>query len=220
MRCIALPVAVALQLSLAAAHSWVEQNRLISGNGTYVGNPGFARGNVLRTSPGFSDVPMVHLIGPTVKPTDQMCSPTQENANQTAGSPRLQAPVGSFIALEYQENGHVTLPNNQPGKPANRGTVFIYGTSSPQPNENFSAIHNVWNTDGTGGDKRGKLLATQNFDDGQCYQINGGNISVARQAEFPKKPDNIQGADLWCQNDIALPQDLSVGKPYTLYWVW
>jgi hypothetical protein len=28
------------------------------------------------------------------------------------------------------------------------------------------------------------------------------------------------GADLWCQQDIALPQDAPVGKPFTLYWVW
>ncbi|KAI9773163.1 MAG: hypothetical protein M1840_008284 [Geoglossum simile] len=220
MRCIALPTVIAIQFSLAASHSWVEQLRLISSNGAYIGDPGFVRGNVLRTSPGFSDVPMVHMIGPTVKPTDQMCGPTQQNAVQTDGSPRLKAPVGSFIALQFQENGHVTLPNGQLGKPPNRGSVFIYGTSNPQPNENFSAIHNVWNTDGTGGDKRGKLLATQNYDDGQCYQINGGPISGSRKVEFSKPADKLQGADLWCQNDIALPQDISVGKPYTLYWVW
>lgn len=28
------------------------------------------------------------------------------------------------------------------------------------------------------------------------------------------------GANLWCQNDIALPTDIPTGKPYTLYWVW
>lgn len=28
------------------------------------------------------------------------------------------------------------------------------------------------------------------------------------------------GADLWCQQDISLPQNIPIGKPYTLYWVW
>jgi hypothetical protein len=220
MRCFVVFATIAIQIHLTIAHTWVEQLRVISSNGTFVGDPGFARGNVLRTSPGFSDVPMTHLLGPTLDQNTQMCSNTQETPVQTNGSPRLQAAAGSFVALEYQENGHVTLPNNQPGKPANRGTVYIYGTSQPLNNENFTAIYNVWNADGTGGDKRGKLLATQNFDDGQCYQINSGNISMARRVEFPKKPDTIQGADLWCQNDIALPEDLPAGKPYTIYWVW
>ncbi|KAH0548137.1 hypothetical protein GP486_008134, partial [Trichoglossum hirsutum] len=196
-QCFALFTIIATQLHLAVAHTWVERLRLISSNGTFVGDPGFPRGNVLRTSPGFSDVPMTHLLGPTIDQSTQMCSDKQQDAVQTDGSPRLKAAAGSFVALEYQENGHVTLPNNQAGKPPNRGTVYIYGTSEPQKKENFTAIFKVWNADGTGGDKRGRLLATQNFDDGQCYQVNGGNISVARKTEFPKQPDTLQGADLW-----------------------
>ncbi|KAH0543541.1 hypothetical protein FGG08_002102 [Glutinoglossum americanum] len=220
MRCFALFAVIATQIHLTIAHTWVERLRVIAPNGTFVGDSGFPRGNVLRTSPGFSDVPMTHLIGPTLNQGAQMCSGTQQEPVQTNGSPRLEAAAGSFVALQYQENGHVTLPNNQPGKPANRGTVYIYGTSEPQKNEDFTAIFKIWNADGTGGDKRGKLLATQNFDDGQCYQTNPGNISVARKTEFPKKADTLQGTDLWCQNDIALPKDLATGKPYTIYWVW
>ena len=56
----------------------------------------------------------------------------------------------------YQENGHVTLPDNQPGKPANRGTVFVYGTTQPSPTDTLLAIHRVWNAAGTGGDQRGE----------------------------------------------------------------
>lgn len=211
----------------ARAHTWVEQLTVINPNGTFVGTPGFARGNVLRTAPNFGDPLMVHILPPDGRPategilnSDLMCRDSQTKPVQTDGSPRLQAPAGSLIALRYQENGHVTMPQNQPGKPSNRGNVFIYGTTQPSESDTFLAIHNQWNAAGTGGDKRGKLLATQPFDDGQCYQVNAGDISVKRKAEFPHETTQLTGSDLWCQNDIAIPSDAPNGKPYTLYWVW
>ena len=146
--------------------------------------------------------------------------PQQQKQTQTDGSPRLKASPGAFVALRYQENGHVTLPQNQPGKPANRGNVYIYGTTQPKADEKFLDVHGKWNAQGTGGDKRGKLLATQPFDDGQCYQVNGGQISTQRQTKFPHQADQLMGTNLWCQNDIAIPTDAPSGKPYTLYWVW
>ena len=214
-------------LPSAHAHSWVEQITIIAPNGSFVGAPGYARGNVLRTSPGFSDPTMVNLIPPNgrpagnqILPTDPICKNTQMTPNQTPGSPALQAAAGSLLALRYQENGHVTLPQNTPGKPANRGTVYVYGTTQPSPNDSLLGIHKVWTADGSGGDKRGKLVATQNFDDSQCYQVNGGNISIARQAEFKHVANPVSGADIWCQTDMVLPQDARKGQPYTLYWVW
>ncbi|KAL2013127.1 hypothetical protein VTN00DRAFT_652 [Thermoascus crustaceus] len=213
-------------LSTASSHSWIEQLMVIAPNGTFVGAPGYARGNVLRTAPGFSDTKMVNLIPPTnratneILPTDTMCKDTQRKQIQTEGSPRLQAAPGAAVALRFQENGHVTLPQNQAGKPKNRGTVYVYGTTQPREDDTFLAIHNVWNRNGTGGDKRGILLSVQNFDDGRCYQINGGQISTQRQAKFPHQANQLMGADLWCQQDIALPSDVPPGKPYTLYWVW
>ncbi|MCJ1438503.1 hypothetical protein MMC27_007893 [Xylographa pallens] len=212
----------------ARAHSWVEQLILIHSNGTFVGTPGFIRGYVSRSTPGFNDGEDDYLVPPNgrqnqslILSTDPLCKPSQSSLNnQTTGNPRLQAPVGSKIALQYQENGHVSLPDNQPGKPPHGGLVYIYGTSSPQVNDSLLDVHRSWNTDGTGGNKQGKLLATQYFDDGRCYQINGGNISVARQAEFKFAPSNPMGSNLWCQNDILLPSDADAGKPYTLYWVW
>jgi hypothetical protein len=204
---------VALGLSsLTSAHTWIEQMMVIAPNGTMVGSPGYARGNVLRSDPGFSDPTMVNLIPPngrtinTILDTDLMCKSTQTTESQTNNSPRLQAAPGSSIALRYQENGHVTLPENQPGKPDNRGTVSLLG------------IHRVWTADGSGGDKRGVLLSTQNFDDGQCYQVNSGSISAQRQAQFSHVATSLMGGDLWCQQDIALPTDAS--GTYTLYWVW
>jgi len=213
-------------LSTVSSHSWIEQLMVIAPNGTFVGAPGYPRGNVLRTAPGFSDSKMVNLIPPIdratneILPTDRMCKDTQQKQIQTEGSPRLQAAPGAAIALRFQENGHVTLPQNQPGKPENRGTVYVYGTTQPREDDTFLAIHKVWNKDGTGGDKRGVLLSVQNFDDGRCYQINSGQISKERQAKFPHQPNQLMGADLWCQQDIALPSDIPPGKPYTLYWVW
>ena len=169
---------------------------------------------------------MVNLIPPLsqnnkILPSNTMCKDTQQQQTQQNGSPRLKAAPGSYLALLYQENGHVTLPQNQPGKPSpSRGTIYIYGTTEPQPDDKFLDIHNVWNADGTGGNKRGKLLSAQNYDDGRCYQVNGGAISTQRQAEFKFTAQSPWGNNLWCQNDIIIPQDAPSGKPYTLYWVW
>ncbi|PYI01957.1 hypothetical protein BO78DRAFT_232055 [Aspergillus sclerotiicarbonarius CBS 121057] len=216
-----------LLFSTVSAHSWIEQLLVIAANGTFVGSPGYARGNVLRTDPSFNDKTMTYLLPPdgqanqsVIEPTDKMCKSTQRTHNQTEGSPRLQASAGAAIALRFQENGHVTLPWNQPGKPKNRGTVYVYGTTEPKEDENFVDVYKVWNRNGTGGDRRGVLLSQQNFDDGRCYQINNGNISEYRQKAFPHVADQTMGADLWCQQDIALPSDAPSGKLYTLYWVW
>lgn len=210
-------------LTTVNAHSWIEQMMVIAPNGTFVGSPGYSRGNVLRTSSDFSDTKMVHMLpssGSKVQKSDAMCMNSQKKPEQSDDSPRLQAQPGSRIALRFQENGHVTLPQNQPGKPKNRGTVYVYGTTDPKEDEKFLDIHKVWNKDGTGGDKRGVLLSKQDFDDGRCYQVNGGKISQNRQTKFPHQADKTMGADMWCQQDIALPSNAPNGKPYTLYWVW
>ena len=210
----------------ASAHTWIEQLMVIAPNGTLVGSPGFARGNVLRSTPGFGDPTMVNLIPPNgrtinqILPSDLMCKSSQTSKTQTNGSPRLQAAAGDAVALRFQENGHVTLPDNQPGKPKNRGTVYVYGTNQASADDTFLAIHRVWTPDGKGGDGRGRLLSTRNFDDGQCYQTNGGQISQQRQQQFKHPFDMVMGNDLWCQQDIQLPEDAQAGQPYTLYWVW
>ncbi|KAL4910920.1 hypothetical protein BDW74DRAFT_184542 [Aspergillus multicolor] len=209
---------LAFLFTFVYAHSWVEQLMVIAPNGTFVGSLGFPRGNVLRSDPSFSDTSMTYLI-----PTDSggnICKDTQRKQVQTDGSPRLQASAGAAIALRFQENGHVTLPATQLGKPDNRGTIYVYGTADPKEDEKLLDIHKVWTEDGTGGDGRGVLLAQRNYDDGRCYQVNGGEISTKRQKEFPHEADQYMGGDLWCQADIALPSNAPSGKPYTLYWVW
>lgn len=192
---------------------------VIALNGTFVGEPGYPRGNVKRSEPGFGDPAMSHLI--TGKPTDPMCKDSQKSpSSQSASSPRLKAAPGAYIALRFQENGHVTLPDTPVGKPQNRGDVFVYGTTQPKDDELLADVHGVWTADGSGGDGRGVLLAKTAYDDGQCYQINGGKISQTRQEEFPTTPNQLMGADLWCQTDVRLPSDAPTGQPYTLYWVW
>lgn len=209
------------------AHSWVEELTLIAPNGTFVGTPGYPRGNYLRATSGFSDTKMTYLIPPSTRanvteilPIDRICKDTQQDQTQSDGSPRLEASAGAAIALRFQENGHVTLPQNQPGKPPNRGFVYVYGTTQPKTGEKLLDVHGTWTRDGTGGDGRGVLLSVQNFDDGRCYQVNGGEISETRQAKFTHTASQLMGADLWCQQDIQLPSDVPSGKPYTLYWVW
>jgi hypothetical protein len=155
-----------------------------------------------------------------IGPKDLMCKSSQTSQTQTDGSPRLQAPPGAAIALRYQENGHVSLPEAQVGKPSNRGTNYVYGTKTSSPDDALLAIHRTWSPDGKGGDGRGVLLSTQSFDDGQCYQVNGGPISTQRQQQFKHTATPMMGADLWCQQDIAIPSDLTPGSTYTLYWVW
>ena len=232
--------ALLVLLTPATAHSWVEEMDVIDPTtGTFTGSPGYCRNNTKRTVPGFSDPLMVHILPsagqPTIEerdtipaldttgiyPNDTMCKHSQQAQYQSNDSPRLQAAPGDLVALRYQENGHVTLPQNQPGKQPNRGWVYIYGTTQPNLNgELFLDVFGQWNEDGSGGDKRGKLLAKQPFDDGFCYQVNSGNISTQRQAEFAHTPNQLMGANLWCQNNIALPTDAPTGKPYVLYWVW
>ncbi len=205
--------------------------------GTFTGTPGYCRNNTKRTAVNFGDPLMVHILPSSnqpaieerdmipaldttgIAPNDTMCKRSQYSQYQSNGSPRLQAAPGDLIALRYEENGHVTLPQNQPGKQANRGWVYIYGTSKPAFPELFLDVFGKWDN-ATGGDQRGTLLATQPYDDGYCYQVNGGNISTHRQAQFPHTPDSIQGANLLCQNDLRLPTDLPTGQPFTLYWVW
>ena len=153
--------------------------------------------------------------------SDTMCKKLQYQQTQSAGSPRLQAAPGDLVALQYQENGHVVLPGNQPGKQPNRGNLYLYGTSQPKFPELFLDVFNKWTKDGKGGDRRGRLLATGNFDDGQCYQDNAKSpISTDRKARFPKTADTLMGTNLWCQMLIQIPTDAPSSKPYTLYWVW
>lgn len=203
-----------------SAHSWVEQVQKIAPNGTMVGPLGYARGWVPRTTAGWGDkIPqwLLPLSGQSAYSGDEILNkyPFQANPSQ----PMLQASAGDHIAILHMENGHTSLPQNQPLKPHNRGTIFFYGTSKPNAQEKLFDVHLRWNRDGTGGDKRGVLLATRNYDDGNCYQPNSGQISTSRAQKLAS--DGAQhGRELICQSDVKLPSDLAPGSIYTIYWYW
>jgi hypothetical protein len=203
----------------------MEQLRRVAANGTMVGPAGFVRGSVPRSAPGFKDDIFVNRMppngragGPVILDSDRICA--KDIGDYSAGQPMLTASPGDFIAIRHLENGHVSKPNVPENKPRNSGTIYIYGTSEPANSDTLLAIHKKWNAEGTGGDGRGRLLATRNYDDGQCYEANDSPISQDRQVRFKKQAADPMGANLWCQADIQLPDDLPAGKTYSIYWVW
>lgn len=210
---------------MTCAHSWVEELTLLAPNGTFTGPKGYPRGMVQRSAT-FQDTMMQWLLPSNnsnqITPEMTICRQSQQTQNYTAGNPMLRAPAGGSIALRYQENGHVTQPWIIPNKPQGSGGVYVYGTTQPQAGDTLQGIYKKWTLDGTGGDGRGRLLTSQFFDDGQCYQVSDYPISVQRQQEFPRKaePGSVEGTNLWCQTDVKLPSDLANGTNYTLYWVW
>ena len=224
----ALAISVLSHVQFILAHSWVEQLLRIAPNGTMVEPAGFIRGYVGRTDTGFTNADNTYLLPPNGRPDgkvirtdDSLCKPSQKIGDYSDKYPRLVAAPGDYVALRYQENGHVTLTGNNPSrKPDKSGTIYVYGTASPSENETLLGVHRAWTADGQGGDRRGRLLATRHFDDGQCYQVNEGAESGSRQLRASKEAQDPQGADLWCQSDVRLPLDIPGTGFYTLYWIW
>jgi hypothetical protein len=207
--------------STTDAHTWIETMQRVASNGSFVGAVGYPRGFLPRTAPNPDAQtnlipPNGRATGNTILATDLMCASTQTVGTQSAGFPRLKAAPNDQIALRYEENGHVTKFFVDGGKPLGRGTVFIYGTQDSKNSDTYLNIHRVWNADGTGGDKRGKLLATRPFDDGHCFQNNGEPVAVSRAQKDGTK-GNIE---VLCQNEVQVPADVGTSGTYTLYWVW
>ncbi|KAJ6440928.1 Histone H2B [Purpureocillium lavendulum] len=113
-------ILIASMLALTMSHSWVERLMVLNTDGTMIGTPGYPRGAVSRLDPNFNDFQMQHLLpsglAPVIAPQDRICKSTQTVGNYTSTLPLLHAWPGAFIALQYQENGHVTLPNLTPQK--------------------------------------------------------------------------------------------------------
>jgi hypothetical protein len=218
--------ALALLPSLpsTSAHSWVEEFQIIGPNGTYIGDRGYSRGYMARTDPGYNGFSMDYLVpqtGVRITANDSLCHPSQQSSNYSNPAyPMLQATPGSYVAMKYLENGHVTLPWNQLGKPAGAGTVFVYGTTTPSKDEKIVDVLE-WTSDGSGGNGKGFLMAAQNFDDGRCHQINCGNISIDRQTLFPAHVEGqpTSSVEQWCETDLHIPDDTPIGK-LAVYWVW
>ncbi|KAK5722733.1 hypothetical protein LTR15_005966 [Elasticomyces elasticus] len=204
-------------LPATIAHSWIEEFQVIDSNGTYIGDRGFPRGYMARTDPGYNGFVMNYLLpqtGVRITSNDSLCHPAQRSSNYSNPAyPKLQVTPGSYVAMKYLENGHVTLPWNQLGKPPGGGTVFVYGTTQPSEDEKIADVL-PWTSDGRGGN-------AQNFDDGRCYQINCGNISTDRQTLFPNhvadQPTSV--IEQWCETDLKIPETIAAGT-LSVYWVW
>ncbi|KAF2662039.1 hypothetical protein K491DRAFT_764656 [Lophiostoma macrostomum CBS 122681] len=226
-------VALLVTLPGVLGHTWIEQLRSIDDQGQYVGEYGYPRGMFAKTDPGYDGTKMNWQL-PGVKETSfpfisansTLCHPSQQKQQQSQEKyPRLQAKPGSFIAMRYMENGHITKSAVRIGKPEKGGTVYVYGTTQPKEDEKLANILQ-WTQDGQGGDKRGKIVAMNNFDDGRCYEVSSQPDSVERQKATPNfamgqadsgGPGNYP---LFCETNVAIPKEAATGSPYTLYWVW
>ncbi|RDA92898.1 hypothetical protein CP533_3846 [Ophiocordyceps camponoti-saundersi (nom. inval.)] len=204
---------------IAKSHSWIESAFVLAPNGSYIGPEGFPRGYIPRTDPSFNDKEAQHLIPDGAFYTgNEVINKFPPSANNPQ-FPLLQAAPGQRVAISHLENGHVSLPQNQANKPLNRGTVFLYGTSQPKDQEKLFDVHLRWNQDGTGGDGRGRLLATRNYDDGQCYQSNQSPIAQQRVGRLAADGAQLD-RELRCQTIITVPADAKPGSVYTVYWYW
>jgi hypothetical protein len=216
-----VPTVLCLLTSTANAHTWIENLRLIASNGSFVGDLGFPRAYLSReTNQQDSNTNLIppngRATGNAILSTDLMCSTSQTVGKQTTGFPRLKAAPKDRVALRYEENGHVTKFTTDPGKPLGRGTVYVYATKTPSNSDTYLGIHRVWNVNGTGGDQRGKLIATQSFDDQRCYQAGGGAVANTRAQQLGTNSNT----EVLCQTDIQIPDDVGTTGMYTLYWVW
>lgn len=226
-------VAISL-IPATTAHSWIEEYQVVGPKGNYIGDRGFSRGYIGREDPTFDGsfnslwlLPESTARMPDgtvrlrINGSDPVCRPSQQTSNYTNTEyPKLKAAPGDYVAAKYLENGHVTLPWNQPGKPPHGGTVYVFGTAK-KPEVDLLVDVMKWTKDGKGGNGQGRLLTTQNFDDNRCHQINDCTNSVERQGAYPNEIPGQPGivSELWCETDYQLPEDLASGD-YTTYWVW
>jgi hypothetical protein len=225
-------VAAVAVAPMVTGHTWIEQLRNVNEKGQYVGEYGYPRGMKSKTDPGYNGDAMNWELPAQQKKvfideTTPLCHTAQTKQVQSSQKyPRLQAVAGGFVAMRYMENGHVTLvdPATGLGKPEHGGTVFVYGTTEPLENEKLvNVLH--WTKDGKGGDKRGVLLATNDFDDGRCYEVNNTPTSQERRVSDPnfamgQAGDGPGNYPLFCETNVQVPKTAAAGKPYTFYWVW
>lgn len=214
--------------SIASAHSWIEQLSNVGSDGAYLSEYGYPRAFVDKGVAGFDQTANKWQLPPPgqrlLKTNDLLCHPEQRNPHQLPSFPRLKSVSGGTVAMRYAEGGHVTMDGGGVGlygKPKQGGTAFVFGTSQPSSEQAMTAVLE-WTRDGTGGDHRGQLLASQNFDDGRCYENNDTPLANLRRSQISASLSGKAGSqkELLCETDVQLPPDLEPGKPYTLYWVW
>jgi hypothetical protein len=204
----------------ASAHSWPEETIRLAPNGAMVGKPGFDRSHDPNDSAGF-------LIPPNgskgLTPDLSLVRDSQKtltDGSYPAQFPMLSVAPGDFVAIKHRENGHVSRADKtNPTKPVNRGTIYLYGTTETDlSNLKLMDVHLKWTSDGKGGDGKGKLLATRNYDDGQCHETIPGTGDIEGIVGFRKQFSKVEA--LLCQVNLQIPKDAPVGKTYTVIWVW
>ncbi|KAI8961957.1 hypothetical protein F5Y11DRAFT_208761 [Daldinia sp. FL1419] len=211
-----VPKAILLTLLAASsavnAHSWVEQVRKIDSTGAFTGPVGYPYAYMNRSALGFNDDQVQNKILDT-KSNPAVCKPKAGAYDHLS---RLTAAPGDYVALIYQENGHVTQPNLTP-RPYRDGLVSVYGTLHHEDSDGINDVLGAWTADGKGGNGKGKLLGTHFYDDGQCYQNAGHNFAIPIYAQRYKE-HGLE--ELYCQTDFKLPDDLPHQGTYTVMWVW
>ncbi|CCC08504.1 hypothetical protein SMACR_05749 [Sordaria macrospora] len=217
---------------LSAGHSWPEETQRIAPNGTFVGSLGYPRKWIFddknkdqRNEYQVNAQGIQVELAPIVKQEKLAFTP---ETYSPGFMPMLNAAPGDWVAIKYNENGHVSLPETLTDKikPINRGTIYLYGTNiNDLTDVKFGDVHGKWTPDGTGGNKKGRLLATRHYDDGQCYEFYNDvtrdpeGIKGFRNTTFPV-PAQGPSSKLMCQSDIKLPDDIPIGQVYTILWVW
>ncbi|KAL2125194.1 hypothetical protein VTJ04DRAFT_1559 [Mycothermus thermophilus] len=204
--------------ALTAAHSWPESTLRLAPNGTMIGAPGYDRNHIEDGDasfkvppPGQKRVAPHHKIVRAGALTD---------ASYTAKYPMLSVAPGDWVAIRYRENGHVSRADSEPmPKPVNRGTVYLYGTTQNDLTDvNLMDVHLKWTADGTGGDGKGRLLATRHYDDGQCHEAVPISGDIAGIVDYRSNFTGVPA--LLCQSDVQIPADIPVGTIYSVIWVW
>jgi hypothetical protein len=143
-----------------------------------------------------------------IHPDNPVCKESQIVQNQTLYSPSLLANAGDTVILLYQENGHVTKIDEDPGHP-NAGTIRVFGAVNSFSADTLQDI------------TRSVPLGEWSFDDGICYQDNGSEKATNRKLIRPSRPHlEVEGPDVWCTTSIKLPDHLSANDIYSLYWIW
>lgn len=212
-------------LGTVVAHSWPHATTRLAPNGTMVGPSGTERS---RQDLDWLIPPNGGHRGNFIFPDLKLVRPDQRALTPQSYSEinrMLSVAPGDFVAISYFENGHVTQGDLQLVKPINRGTIYLYGTTENDlTNTNFVDVHLAWTADGTGGDGKGRLLASRHYDDGECFEAVPGigdqeGILTHRKNRHAANTGEVLKS-LACQSDLQIPFDAPIGSPYTVIWVW
>ncbi|KAK0748068.1 hypothetical protein B0T21DRAFT_355755 [Apiosordaria backusii] len=212
----------------AKGHSWPETTQRIAPNGTFIGQEGFDRAHIDRENPqeqfdyllppnGLAEGKVIRWDLPIVRKSQGPFS----SSSYSEKFPMLKVAPGDFVAIFYLENGHVTRADTaNPNKPINRGTIYLYGTTENDLSQTtITDVLHTWTADGKGGNGKGRLLATRNYDDGQCHEPIPATGDPEGISRF--RMDEISHSDsLRCQSDLQIPFDVKPGEIFTVLWIW